>query len=245
VKNQTMPTQLNSKLVRAFLVVTLVIGAGIFSPIADAKKKELPPVSPEGLKLVPNTKVSAVYMRDGANFSGYDKVAILDCYVAFVKDWKRDQNDGANPFKVSDKDVTRIRTELAAMFKDVFGKSLTAKGETLTTTGGTGVLILRPAILNLDVTAPDTMDPGSRTFSASAGTATLYLELLDGVSGELLMRVMDAEEAGDYGLAQVRNSVTNRSDAERMLKKWADRLGVFLQNARASAGGVPTPPAKK
>jgi hypothetical protein len=89
------------------------------------------------------------------------------------------------------------------------------------------------------------MQPGSRTFAASAGQATLYLELLDGVSGELLMRVMDVEEAGDYGLTEIRNSVTNRSDASRMLKKWADRLGVFLQNARASAGGVPTAPAKK
>jgi hypothetical protein len=56
---------------------------------------------------------------------------------------------------------------------------------------------------------------------------------------------MDVEEAGDYGVSQVRNSVTNRSDASRMLKKWADRLGVFLQNARAAVGGVPTTPAKK
>jgi hypothetical protein len=233
------------KLIRTVFAVALVISAGTFGSIADAKKKELPAVSPEGLKLVPNTKVSAVYMRDGASFNGYNKLAILDCYVAFRKDWKRDQNDGINKFKVDEGDVTRIKTELAEMFKDVFSKELTAKGESVVTTGGTGVLILRPAILNLDVTAPDTMQPGSRTFAASAGQATLYLELLDGVSGELLMRVMDVEEAGDYGLTEIRNSVTNRSDASRMLKKWADRLGVFLQNARASAGGVPTAPAKK
>jgi hypothetical protein len=245
MNERTGPTQFRVNLTRTILAIALVIGAGTFSHIADAAKKQLPPVSPEGLKLVPNTKVSAVYMRDGASFSGYNKLAILDCYVAFRKDWKRDQNDGINRFKVDDSDVTRIKTELAEMFKDVFSKELTAKGETVVTTGGTGVLILRPAIVNLDVTAPDTMDPGSRTFSASAGQATLYMELLDGVSGELLMRVMDVEEAGDYGVSQVRNSVTNRSDAARMLKKWADRLGVFLQTARASAGGVPTQPAKK
>jgi len=224
--------------------LTLIIAGVAFTHTAAAAKKQLPEVSPEGLKLVPKTKVSAVYLRDGADFSGYDKVAILDCYVAFRKDWKRDQNDGINRFKVSDSDVTRIKTELAEEFKKVFAKELAAKGQTVVATGGTGVLILRPAIINLDVAAPDTMDPGSKTYSASAGQATLYLELFDGVSGELLARAVDVEEAGDYGFAKIRNSVTNRADAERMLKKWADALGAYLQNARATATPAAKPAAK-
>jgi hypothetical protein len=55
--------------------------------------------------------------------------------------------------------------------------------------------------------------------------------------------VVDAEEAGDYGVATVRNSVTNRADAQRMLRKWADALGAYLQNARTSA--APATPAAK
>jgi hypothetical protein len=244
MKHRRFATQFHVKLMHAALAVVIAVGATAFSHIADAKKKDLPAVSPEGLKLVPKTKVSAVYLRDGADFSGYDKVAILDCYVAFRKDWKRDQNDGANRFKVSDSDVTRIKTELAEEFKKVFAKELTAKGQTVVTAGGTGVLILRPAIINLDVTAPDTMDPGTRSFSASAGQATLFLELFDGVSGELLARAVDVEEAGDYGFAVVRNSVTNKADADRMLKKWADLLGDYLQNARATAAPAAKPAAK-
>jgi len=240
MKSQKMVARLQASLAHAALAIVVVIGATAFSYTADAAKKDLPEVSPEGLKLVPKSKASAVYLRDGADFSGYNKVAILDCYVAFRKDWKRDQNDGVNPFKVNDSDVTRIKTELAEEFKKVFAKELTAKGQTVVTTGGTGVLILRPAIVNLDVTSPDTMEPGTRSYAASAGYATLYLEIFDGVSGEMLARVMDAEEAGgNYGMAVVRNSVTNRADAERMLKKWADALGAYLQNART------TPPAAK
>jgi Protein of unknown function (DUF3313) len=240
MEQQTFAPQFHTKLMHAALALVLAIGSVAFSHTADAKK-QLPAESPEGLKLLPKTKVSAVYMREGADFSGYDKVAILDCYVAFRKDWKREQNSGANRFKVDDSDITRIKTQLADEFKKVFAKELTAKGQTVVTTGGTGVLVLRPAIINLDVTAPDTMDPGTRSFSASAGQATLYLELFDGVSGELLARAIDAEEAGTPGFIGVRNSVTNRADADRMLKKWADLLGNYLQNARASANSNAAP----
>jgi len=92
------------------------------------------------------------------------------------------------------------------------------------------------------VTAPDTLTAGrSRSFSASAGQATLFLELYDSVTGDLLARAIDVEEAGDRGFIGVRNGVTNRQDAERVLRKWADLLGTFLQNARATAAS----PAKE
>lgn len=221
-----------SKLFASLIAIALAFGAAGFSTTANAAKS-LPEVSPEGLKLIPNTKLSAVYMREGADFSGYDKVAILDCYVAFRKNWKRDQNTGQTPFKVSDSDIEKIKTELAAEFKKVFTQELTAKGTTVVTTGGTGVLVLRPAIINLDIAAPDTMQPGrTRSFSASAGAATLYLEVLDGVTGDLLARAIDPQEAADYGRAQVRNGVTNRADADRMLKMWADTLASYLQRVR-------------
>lgn len=221
-------------------LVTAVLGFGLlaFTTSAEAAKK-LPEESPEGLKLVPKTKVSAVYLRDGVSFAGYTKVAILDCYVAFKKNWKRDQNEGPNPFKVSDSDITRIKTELADEFKKVWTKELTAKGQTVVTTTGPDVLILRPAIIDLDVGAPATMEPGiTHTFSASAGQATLFLELYDSVTSELLARIYDAETVDDMGFISVRNSVTNRADADRMLKKWADLLGTHLQDARATTAAV-------
>lgn len=219
---------------KALATVTLALGMLSLPPIADAAKKDLPEVSPEGLKLVPKTKVSAVYLRDGATFGGYDKIMIIDCYVAFRKNWQRDQNS-SSAFRVSDEDMTRIKTELAEEFKKVFTAQLTAKGESVVTTPGSGVLVLRPAIVNLDVTAPDIQTAGrTRTFSASAGQATLFLELYDAVTSELLARAIDVEEA-DRGFVTVSNGATNRAEAQRILKKWADLLGTYLQNARADA----------
>ena len=87
------------------------------------------------------------------------------------------------------------------------------------------LLLLTPAIVNLDVTAPDKMSAGmSRTYSASAGSMTLYLEFHDSVSGALLARVMDAQSSMDTGRIQISNSVTNKAEADRMLRRWATTL---------------------
>jgi hypothetical protein len=224
----------------ALVAVTLALGTAGLTPAAAAKS--LPETSPEGLKLVPKTKVSAVYLREGATFGDYDKVMIIDCHVAFRKNWQRDHNrDSA--FRVSDADVTRIKTELADEFRKVFTAQLTAKGENVVSTPGAGVLVLRPAIVNLDITAPDVAAAGrSRTFTASAGQATLFLELYDSVTSELLARAIDVKAANStWGFISVTNGATNRTEAQRMLKKWADLLGTFLQNARTDVSPPPAP----
>jgi hypothetical protein len=89
---------------------------------------------------------------------------------------------------------------------------------------------------------PNTTAPNAYTFSDSAGQATLYLELYDGVSGELLARIIDAREAGaDMVGNRLRNRNTNRADADRLLNMWADRLGTYLQTARESATPAAAP----
>lgn len=221
-----------------FLSLALILLATSVS--FASRKDKLPEVSPEGLKLVKGTKLAAVYMKDGADFSGYDKVAILDCYVAFVKDWQRDKNRERFG-SVSDRDVVRIKSELADEFKKIFSEELTKKGEEIVTTAASDVLLLRPAIVNLDITAPDTHSAGrSFTIAASAGQMTLFLELYDSVTSELLARVMDAEEVDAFGFYSVSNEVTNRVAADRLLRKWADILGDFLLHARST--GESTPP---
>jgi hypothetical protein len=220
-------------LVASALTAFALLGA---QPVAA----QVPAVSPEGLKLVPSTKVQVLYLRDGADFSGYDKFAILECYVAFRKNWKRDQNDGLR-LRVSDSDMLRIKTDLAQQFRTVFVRELTAKGEKQVTAVGKGVLILRPSLINLDVFAPDTMTAG-RQFTVKAGQATLVLEIFDSISSELLARVIDSQTAG-ADFAVERSRMNNRADAELVLKKWAGQLGDALVQARSNAPAAPAPAA--
>ncbi len=223
--------KLNNLLKLIVGVLTLIFAAALAADTA------LPEVSHDGLHLMKDTKLRAVYMKPGADLKSYDKVALLAAYVAFNKNWKREQNEEAMDLSdmISDQDMNRIRTDLATEFNKVFTEVLTKAGHQMVTTGGTGVLIVRPAIVNLEVTAPDTMSAGmQQSFSASAGQMTLYMELLDGKTGDIIARIIDPEAAGGP-FAEVRNSVTNLAAADEVLRRWATILSNHLGEATSAA----------
>ncbi len=197
---------------------------------------DLPATTHDGLELLPDTTVRAAYMKPGADLSQYDRIALLEVYVAFRKNWQRDHNRDAIGLddRVSDKDMQRIRETLAADFKKIFIDELSTRGgHEVVDQAGEGVLIVRPAIINLDVAAPDTMSPGmSRTYTASAGSMTLYMELYDGRTQDIIARVIDPE-AVDDGMIQWSNSVSNRAEADRILRRWAKLLNEHLAEVKS------------
>jgi hypothetical protein len=208
------------------MFITFVALSGLFfTPLAVAAEK-LPETSDDGLVLQKDTDLAAVYIKPGADFSGYDKLAVLDCYVEFKKNWQRDQNEDHMSMTqmVTKKDMDEIKDRLAKEFKEVFIEELeTEGGYEVVDHGAQDVMIIRPAIIDLDVEAPDTMTPGmSATFSASAGQMTLYMELYDSVTSDIIARVIDAEGGRDHGT--IRNRATNKAEADRILRKWADIL---------------------
>lgn len=201
----------------------------------------LPEVTHDGLHLVKGTKLRAVWMKPGANLDEYDKVALLACYVAFNKTWQRNYNDNTVSLmdQVTDQDMTNIRDNLAKEFNKVFTKVLTKGGHEMVTKGGTGVLIVQPAIVNLEVSAPDSNVAGmQQTFSATAGQMTLYMQLYDGKTGDIIARIIDPEVAGDE-FFEIRNSVTNMADAERVLRRWATILNDHLGTLAAATTAKP------
>jgi len=197
-----------------------------------------PQTTYDGLRLQPNTKLALVYLRPEADFSGYRRIALLDCGVAFRKDWQRRQNS-TNPLAISAKDMDDIRAALGAMFSEVFRDVLTKGGYELTDQAGDDVLVLRPAIIDLDISAPAAAEAGrSRTFATSAGAMTMYLEVYDASTNEILGRTVDRKQATDYGRMTWQNSATNKTEARRMLTDWAETLRAGLDTLRAMR---PTP----
>ena len=134
----------------AGLVVALLVGLP-----AHAGDK-LPEVDSDGLHLVKGSKVRIAYVRPGATLSQYRRVMLLDCYVEFVEDWQRDYNMSQLGLsgRVSDKDAERIKKDLAAEFRKVFTDELTKKGYPVVEEPAPDVLLLRPALLNVDVGMP-------------------------------------------------------------------------------------------
>jgi len=200
-------------------------------------KEQLPEVSKDGLHLLKHTKVRVAYAKPGASLDQYTKVKILDCFVQFKKNYERDYNlnEVGLEGRVTDKDIAAIKQRLAAEFKKVFTKELTKAGHEVVDDVGPNTLLLRPAIINLDVTAPDTMRAGfSTTLVASAGQMTLYMELYDSASSELLARVIDPQADRRGGIA---DRVSNTADADRILRHWADLLSQHLGDVKQNMPG--------
>lgn len=201
-----------------------------------AKKQELPQTTPEGLNLVTNDKHRIVYLADDVDFSIYDKVVIVDCAVAFAKNWQRDYNRQERELsrKVQDKDVERIKNELSAEFKKVFTQTMTDNGVEVVAEPVAGALILRPAIINLVVNAPNIQSASrSRTYTADAGQMTLYLEIYDSVSGAMLAEVMDAQSARRTApTMNYASKASNLLEADRILKRWAGELASHFGSAK-------------
>ena len=216
---------------------SLAVIAGIFLTISMSgpvfAKQQLPEVDSDGLHLVKDTKVYAAYKKPGADLSKYDKVMLVDCFVDFAKNWQRDYNFDQVGLsgRITDKDADTIKQRLAGEFRKEFTKRLTEKGFPVVDAAGPGVLLLRPALINVDVTAPDINTVGIQaSIVNSAGAMTLYMEFYDSATNTLIGRVVDPQ-ADDKALAQVANRVTNKVAADQIISHWADLLAKHLGEA--------------
>ena len=202
-------------------------------------QESVPQVTAEGLQLQTSKDARLFYLRPGATFDQYDRVAILDTLVEFSEDWQRDYNANVRGLqgRVTTQDMDRAKADVAAAFKEVFTEELQKDGGyQVVDNAGPGVLILRPAIINLQVTAPDLMSSNFRTtIVRSAGEMTLYLELWDSATDTILARIMDPQEDESFGgMGQRASRVTNKAAMEDILKDWARKLREHLDAARGN-----------
>lgn len=217
--------------VRTGSVAALIFSAALLAAPVATLAQDAAQDTFDGLVLLPDSKVAAAYVDPEADFSGYNKIMILDCYVAFKKNWQRDHKRAGSNISVSSSDMEKIKAGVAELFREVFTEKLGGDGGyEIVEAAGEDVLLVRPAIIDLDVTAPDTMSAGrTSTYTASSGAATIYIELYDSVSGDILARAADRKAAERMG-GQITytNRVTNKADAKRMLGAWADLLRARL-----------------
>jgi hypothetical protein len=221
-----------------FSIHVAILALGLVALLAAPAiaKEKLPESTKDGLQLQHDTKLAAVYLKPGETLEGYDKVSITDVYVAFKKNWQRNYNEDAMGLegRVTDKDMETIKKRLAKEFKAVFTKELQEEGGyEVVDAAAKDVLVLRPAIINLVVNAPDLNRAGKgRTFVASAGEMTLYMELYDSLTSDKIAEVIDAQAAGDYGIAHAGSRASNKADFDRVLAKWADTLRAHLDELK-------------
>ncbi len=216
------------------ILKTILLFLIMVSAVAPAMAKDDPPeVSIEGLELVEKDRRGEIYADPDIDWSQYTQIVLEPATVAFRRNWKRDQNR-AQPFKVRATDMEKIKTSMSELFNAVFSKELSENGGyTITDQTGDEVMRITPAIVDLDVYAPDTISSSTRNvqITDSAGRMTLKLEIYDTVTGNLIAVASDRKEAPRRGYGQWTSSVSNRAEAERMLQRWAKDLVKRLDEA--------------
>ena len=205
---------------RVALFTVAIAGVSILAgPAVFAK----PPTSWDGLVQVKSKRLDLVYLQPGADLRGYTKVLVEPTEIAFAKNWQRDYNRGsALSTHVSDSDVQEAVTEGVKAANDIFTAAWTKGGYAVVTEPGPDVLRVKTGIVNITVNAPDQPTAGrSYSFSGEAGSATLFVEARDSVTGALIGRAVDQGIAGDNSAAW-RTASSNRADFRQMVENWAN-----------------------
>jgi hypothetical protein len=189
----------------------------------------------DGLVQVKPKRMDMVYVLPGADFRPYSKVMLDPTEVAFRKDWLKNMNDTRSMSRrIDDSEAAKIKEAAAANFSDVWTKALEKAGYQVVSAPGPDVLRVSPAIANLYINAPDTMEAGRvRTYTAEAGEATLILEVRDSRTNALLGRVVDRRETRSSVTMQQANRVTNQSDFRALFSQWASIAAKGLEELKA------------
>jgi hypothetical protein len=183
------------------------------------------PAEWDGLVRQPNTRLDAVFLQPDAEIPSYTSIMLAPATVQFARNWDPNRGGRSTSRRLDAADIAAIKDNLAGMLGDTFRQELTAGGYQVVTEPGPDTLLVIPAIVDLYITAPDTMSAGrSRTYTANSGRMTLVLELRDSVTGETLARVVDGQSGRNIGIMTITNRATNTADAQRAMNIWARSL---------------------
>ncbi len=219
-------------LIFGFLLVS--VGIALAADGADIKKGD---VTVDGLTVMKANRMTEIQIKNEVDWSEYTKYQLTPVEVSFRRDWKRDYNRKRRVVSawVTDKDMARIKETLAKIVYEEFDSALQKKGGLIKVDeADSNTLLFKPVIINLDVYAPDIQTSSmTRAYIRQAGRGTLFLEIYDAVSGEILARWVDTREDPDRGYLDWANRITNINRATIVVRSWAKRLVEGMDQLKA------------
>ena len=236
-----MKNYTNNKVFRFNLIGYLIFGLLLVSGStvlgADDEVLRKGDVTVDGLTVTKATRMTEIQIKDDVEWSEYTKYQITPVEVSFRRNWKRDYNRKKRSLSemVTEKDMARIKKTMAKIVYEEFDGALQKKGGLAKVDeADASTLLFKPRIINLDVYAPDLSTPGrTTTYVRRAGRGTLFLEIYDAVSGEILARWVDTREDPDRGYLDWANRVTNTYRSTLIVRSWVYRLLEGMDKLRA------------
>jgi hypothetical protein len=194
----------------------------------------LPPAetTADGLERVPSRPEGGVYRNLDTDFTRYKRVMIEPLTVEFLKGWRKQHRD------ISDTEVRRIQTETTNNFRAVFIETLVEEGPfELAEVREADVLVVVPRMVDLKIPAPETeQDAGYRSSSPVSISMQMTGELRDGVTGDILLRVIMIDPENEFKVNQIPgpNRLANAYEIRLILERWSRLVREAIDVAKAS-----------
>jgi hypothetical protein len=209
---------------------TLVGVLGIAAILSGCRSLPGPrEMTPDGLERVPSRRAGGVFRLPGAPFIQYRRLILEPVTVSFIEGWEKSHPE------TSDRERRRMREETAKLFREEFERELIKAGKyTFAQDPGPDVLVVAPAITDLDIPAPYSDNADMRTMAPRSISMHVTGELRDAASGKLVGRVDMFAGGEQYGLHEFRegNRTTNAFEVRNHVREWARLLREALNVAK-------------
>ncbi len=191
----------------------------------------------DGLVRIDNSRFRHAWADPEVDFSQYNKVMPGGAQFEFravTKTAGRTSMSRASrrEFWISDANRDKLVDTVSGVFKKELSK---AQGWEVAEEAGPDVLILRGALLDIVSFIPPKMIGRSEIYLSSFGEATLVVEGIDSMSGEVVFRAVDRRSIGPtYNTAILANTVTTWSEVRRWARRYATILREGLESIHES-----------
>jgi len=191
----------------------------------------------DGLVRVDNSRFRDAWADPEVDFSQYNKVipGITEFeFRAVSKTAGRTLSSRGNQseFWISDANRDRLVDTVSGVFKEELSK---AQGWEAVEEVGPDVLILRGSLLDIVSFVPPDMIGRGEIYLSSVGEATLVVEGVDSMSGEVVFRAVERRSTDTTGVGLTpANTVTTWPEVRRAARRWATILREGLESIHES-----------
>lgn len=204
----------------------LLLGVALGLCGLAAAQDNVPEVTYDGLVRDDSGPYKLSWSDPDVDFAVYDKVIPGGATFQFRAVKKTSstiaRSRNQREFWISDKDKQRLEETVSDIFAEEIAKS--EKFEVVAE-AGPDTLIIRGAMADIVSQVPPDMMGRGEIYLSSVGEATLIIEAVDSLSGEVIYRGIERramQRAG--GSAIMSNTVTTWAEVKRLARRWATQL---------------------
>ncbi len=179
-------------------------------------------ISFDGLHRVDNSAFRFVWVEPEIDLARYSKILPGPAEFRYRAVRATGQRSSADEFPISEENRARFEAIVSEIFDEELSNS---RFFTVTDAPGPDTLIVVGALDDIVSRVPPQRTGRGDIWISSVGEATLILEIIDSMSGEVLARAVDRRAAQPAGRTGVRSStVSSTAEVRRLARRWATQL---------------------